>query len=78
MTTSDTRPIAIIGAGLAGLVCARQLIRAGQRVVVFEREESIGGRVRTAVSRDRYRLDRVFQVILEQRLQHSHRKGACS
>ena len=56
-------PIVIVGAGLAGLVCARQLIRAGRRVVVLEREERVGGRVGTTVSRDGYRLDRGFQVI---------------
>ena len=56
-------PIVIVGSGLAGLVCARQLIRAGRRVVVLEREERVGGRVGTTVSRDGYRLDRGFQVI---------------
>lgn len=60
---SDTLPTTIVGAGLAGLVCARQLVRAGRRVVVLEREESAGGRVRTAVSGEGYRLDRGFQVI---------------
>ena len=63
VTGSDNRPIVIVGAGLAGLVCARQLIRAGRRVVVMEREERAGGRVRTALSPAGYRLDRGFQVI---------------
>lgn len=39
--------IAIIGAGLAGLSCARLLRQHGHRVVVFEREEEAGGRVAT-------------------------------
>lgn len=37
--------IAVIGAGIAGLACARQLAAQGHRVIVFERAESIGGRV---------------------------------
>lgn len=59
----DKRPIVIVGAGLAGLICARLLVRAGRRVVVVEREDSVGGRVRTTVTREGYRLDRGFQVI---------------
>jgi phytoene dehydrogenase-like protein len=52
-----------VGAGLAGLVCAKELIRGGQRVVLLEREAEVGGRVRTAVTADGYRLDRGFQVL---------------
>lgn len=62
-TESNGLPIVIVGAGLAGLVCARQLIQVGQSVLVLEREERVGGRVRTSVSREGYRLDRGFQVI---------------
>lgn len=38
---------AVIGAGLAGLACARELRRAGSYVEVFEKERIIGGRVAT-------------------------------
>jgi phytoene dehydrogenase-like protein len=38
---------AIIGGGLAGLTAAAYLARAGQRVTVFEKAHSIGGRART-------------------------------
>jgi phytoene dehydrogenase-like protein len=55
--------IVVVGAGLAGLVCARVLHRARVPFLVFEREESIGGRVRTDVSEDGFRLDRGFQVL---------------
>ena len=37
--------IAIVGAGAAGLVCARELMRVGMHVVVFERVASGGGGV---------------------------------
>jgi phytoene dehydrogenase-like protein len=63
MMASSGLQIAIVGAGLAGLVCARRLVQAGRRVLVLEREERVGGRVRTTVSPDGYRLDRGFQVI---------------
>lgn len=55
--------IVIIGAGLAGLTCARELIREGQRVLVLEAAEQVGGRMRTDMHEDGYRLDRGFQVL---------------
>lgn len=39
--------IAIIGAGIAGLICAQQLYQAGYRVVVLEKSRGVGGRVAT-------------------------------
>ncbi len=39
--------VAVIGAGLAGLACARDLRRAGYFVEVFEAERVIGGRLST-------------------------------
>lgn len=38
------RRIGVIGAGLAGLACARELQRRGREVVVFEKSRSLGGR----------------------------------
>ena len=55
--------IVIVGAGLAGLTCARELVREGQRVLVLEAAEQVGGRVRTDMHEDGYRLDRGFQVL---------------
>jgi renalase len=37
----------VVGAGLSGLVAARTLEDAGVRVTVFEKEEKVGGRMRT-------------------------------
>ncbi|MBA8796002.1 phytoene dehydrogenase-like protein [Friedmanniella endophytica] len=54
--------VAVVGAGLAGLVCARHLTRAGAEVTVFERADRVGGRVTTDVV-DGYRCDRGFQLI---------------
>lgn len=39
--------IAIIGAGLAGLTCARQLRSRGHSVTVYERNAAVGGRMST-------------------------------
>ena len=37
------KPIAIIGAGFTGLTAAIELARAGRRVVLFERDDDVGG-----------------------------------
>lgn len=41
---------AIVGAGMAGITCARTLIQAGHKVTVFEQEAAVGGRMATASS----------------------------
>jgi phytoene dehydrogenase-like protein len=55
--------VVIIGAGLAGLCCARRLAESGVSCVVLESSDGIGGRVRTDQV-DGFRLDRGFQVLL--------------
>ena len=41
------RHFAIIGAGMAGIACARTLVQAGHRVTVFEKSAQAGGRTAT-------------------------------
>ena len=53
--------VVVVGAGLAGLACARHLQAGGRQVVVLEAEDVVGGRVRTDVI-DGMLLDRGFQV----------------
>jgi phytoene dehydrogenase-like protein len=55
--------VLIVGAGMAGLVCARTLQRAGVHCQVVEASDGVGGRVRTDVV-DGFQLDRGFQVLL--------------
>ena len=47
-------PIAIIGAGLAGLTAAFRLMQSGHHVEVFEARERLGGRVLTVPLGDSY------------------------
>jgi phytoene dehydrogenase-like protein len=54
-------PVAIVGAGLAGLACARTLAKAGVPARILEASDGVGGRVRTDIV-DGFRLDRGFQV----------------
>jgi phytoene dehydrogenase-like protein len=58
----SARPVVIIGAGLAGLCCARQLASAGVDILLVEANDDVGGRVRTDLV-DGFRLDRGFQVL---------------
>lgn len=53
--------VAIIGAGVAGLVCARILTRGGFSVKLLEASDGVGGRVRTDEV-EGFLLDRGFQV----------------
>ena len=55
--------IVIVGAGLAGLVCARVLREAGHAATILERDLVPGGRVRTERHPEGFLLDRGFQVL---------------
>lgn len=54
--------VVVVGAGMAGLVAAIDLCRAGLDVRLVERADVCGGRVATDVI-DGFRLDRGFQVL---------------
>lgn len=54
--------VVIVGAGLAGLTCARILQDKNIPVVVLEKSDGVGGRVRTDIENGFY-LDRGFQVL---------------
>ncbi len=55
--------IIIVGAGLAGLTCAKVLVQAGREVLVLEAGDGVGGRVRSDRV-DGFILDRGFQILL--------------
>ncbi len=61
--TVESEPVVIVGAGLAGLVCARELHRAGRPFLIIEAADDVGGRIRTDIV-EGFRLDRGFQVLL--------------
>jgi len=58
----NSPPIVILGAGLAGLCCARQLLQRGVDFLLLDAADEVGGRVRTD-ERAGFRLDRGFQVL---------------
>jgi phytoene dehydrogenase-like protein len=56
--------VVIVGAGLAGLTCARHLQRHNIPVMVLEAADEVGGRVRSDTI-DGFTLDRGFQVLFD-------------
>jgi phytoene dehydrogenase-like protein len=61
-TPVEATDVVVVGAGLAGLACARALTARGLDVLVLESGDAVGGRVRTD-HLDGYTLDRGFQVL---------------
>lgn len=56
--------VIVVGAGLAGLTCARHLDKQNINVQVFEASDGVGGRVRSD-QMDGFVLDRGFQVLFD-------------
>lgn len=56
-----SRPVVVVGAGLAGLVCARRLNRKGREVLVLDASDRPGGRLKTNEVGG-FRIDQGFQV----------------
>lgn len=62
--------IAVIGSGPAGLAAAQQLVRKGHDVIVFEKEDRIGGMLRYGIPD--YKLER---RVLGRRIEQLHKEG---
>ena len=45
--TRNPKHVIIVGAGMAGLVAAHELVRVGHKVTILETQNRIGGRVKT-------------------------------
>lgn len=56
--------VIIVGAGLAGLACARMLERWKVDITIIEAADGVGGRVRSDYA-DGYIFDRGFQVVFD-------------
>jgi len=64
------RRVAIVGSGPAGLACAQQLARAGHDVVVFEKNDRIGGLLRYGIPD--FKMEK---VLIDRRLEQMRAEG---
>lgn len=63
------KKIAVVGSGPAGLACADQLNKAGHNVVVFEKDDKIGGILRYGIpdfKLEKWILDRRLKIFKKQ------------
>ncbi|NQV84060.1 MAG: glutamate synthase subunit beta [Rhodospirillales bacterium] len=67
---STDKRVGIVGSGPAGLACAQQLARAGHRVVVFEKNNKIGGLLRYGIPD--FKLDK---GLIDQRMSQLQAEG---
>ncbi|MCD7469744.1 hypothetical protein HAX54_008925 [Datura stramonium] len=61
--------VAVVGAGLSGLVSAYELAKAGVKVVIYEKEDYLGGHVTKTLTVDGVDLALGFMIF--DRSQHS-------
>lgn len=62
---AKAKKVLIVGAGLSGLACARVLAEKKVPFQIIEATNSVGGRVKTEVTPEGFRLDEGFQVLLD-------------
>ncbi|MEJ7894515.1 MAG: glutamate synthase subunit beta [Solirubrobacteraceae bacterium] len=70
--TRTDRRVAVVGSGPAGLAAAQQLNHAGHTVVVFERDEGLGGLLRFGVpdaKLEKWMIDRRTDVLAQEGIQ---------
>ena len=63
LTTKSTWDVVVVGAGLAGLACARDLALAGTDVLVLEARDRPGGRVEQEWLADGRPVDEVASLL---------------
>jgi len=64
------RRVAVVGSGPAGLACSQQLARAGHEVVLFEKNDRIGGLLRYGIPN--FKLDK---AVIDRRLAQMRAEG---
>ena len=63
MSDLSSPEVVVVGAGIAGLTAAKILSQKGKEVLLIEKSDAVGGRVRTDHHQG-FLLDRGFQVLL--------------
>ena len=66
----SSKKVAVVGSGPAGLACAQQLARAGHEVVVFEKNDRVGGLLRYGIPD--FKMEK---GLIDRRLAQMHAEG---
>jgi len=66
----SSKKVAVVGSGPAGLACAQQLARAGHEVVVFEKNDRVGGLLRYGIPD--FKMEK---RLIDRRLAQMHAEG---
>ncbi len=64
------KSVAVVGSGPAGLACAQQLVRAGHKVIVFEKNDRVGGLLRYGIPD--FKLEK---ILIDRRVEQMEAEG---
>jgi len=60
MVLKKSRKVGIIGSGIAGLACGYFLLKEGFEVVIYEKDQELGGLLKTTTTQKNVRIEKFY------------------